>query len=111
MPTYEYECEDCEHRFDIRQGINDLPLEECPECGGTINRVIHASPVHFKGGGFYTTDSKPDTRVKGESGKLGRKVSDTDSSNIAEEQVVDSKGHAKATPTQPKPVGVRPGRL
>ncbi|MDR2181682.1 MAG: zinc ribbon domain-containing protein [Treponema sp.] len=57
MPTYEYECRDCGHNFELFQGMNEDPLSECPECGGGIRRIINGGAgVIFKGSGFYVTD-------------------------------------------------------
>lgn len=56
MPTYEYECDSCHHRFDMRQGFNDKPVGICPRCKGEAHRVFHAVPILFKGSGFYCTD-------------------------------------------------------
>jgi putative FmdB family regulatory protein len=56
MPTYEYECNACHHRFDERQGFNDEPVAVCPKCNSRSQRVFHAVPVVFKGSGFYCTD-------------------------------------------------------
>lgn len=56
MPTYEYECDLCRHRFDKRQGFNDEPASTCPLCQGKAHRVFHAVPILFKGSGFYCTD-------------------------------------------------------
>lgn len=58
MPTYQYLCRDCENRFDTVQSIHDDALTVCPECGGTIRRVLHPVGVTFKGSGFYRTDSR-----------------------------------------------------
>ena len=58
MPTYEYACRDCGHRFDIRQGIRDEALTICPSCGGAIRRVMQPVGIVFKGSGFYKTDSR-----------------------------------------------------
>jgi len=58
MPTYQYACQDCNHRFDIRQRISDDPLTECPQCHGFIHRVISPVGIIFKGSGFYITDNK-----------------------------------------------------
>ena len=58
MPTYEYACKQCGHRFDIRQGWSDEPLTVCPECTGLIRRVLHPAGVIFKGSGWYITDSR-----------------------------------------------------
>lgn len=56
MPTYEYQCKNCAHRFDLRQGFDADPVETCPLCQSECRRVIHAPPVIYKGSGFYTTD-------------------------------------------------------
>ncbi|HIE43419.1 MAG TPA: hypothetical protein EYP78_01305 [Candidatus Omnitrophica bacterium] len=40
MPTYEYECERCEYRFEVLQSITDEPLQKCPKCKGRIRRLI-----------------------------------------------------------------------
>jgi putative FmdB family regulatory protein len=64
MPTYQYLCRNCEHRFDIVQSIHDDPLTVCPECAGTIRRVLHPVGVTFKGSGFYRTDSRESGKKK-----------------------------------------------
>jgi len=51
MPTYDYVCGGCGHRFEHFQGINAAPLEQCPRCGGKLRRLIGA------GAGFLTRDS------------------------------------------------------
>lgn len=45
MPIYEYEHTEvrgpqCEERIEVMQGVNDEPLDACPECGMEIKRVI-----------------------------------------------------------------------
>lgn len=59
MPTYEYRCLDCRHQYEKREGFDAPALQECPTCSGTARRVIHATPIVFKGSGFYVTDSRP----------------------------------------------------
>ena len=52
MPTYVYRskggkgCEKCADRFEVKQSISDDPLEECPECGSPVERVI--TGVHVR---------------------------------------------------------------
>lgn len=58
MPLYEYECRQCGVRFERLQKMTDAPLTDCPECGGSIYRVIQPVGVIFKGSGFYVTDNK-----------------------------------------------------
>lgn len=58
MPTYQYLCESCGHRFDIFQHFADSPLTTCPNCSGPIHRVLFPAGIVFKGSGFYKTDSR-----------------------------------------------------
>src|SRR2546421_3542716 len=56
MPTYEYVCSSCDHRFETWQKMTDEPLTTCPECGSHIRRVFFPAGIVFKGHGFYKTD-------------------------------------------------------
>jgi putative FmdB family regulatory protein len=58
MPTYEYECEACGHRFEKYQSMVDKPVKKCEKCGkAKARRIISGGAgVLFKGSGFYQTD-------------------------------------------------------
>ncbi len=57
MPTYEYECQKCGHKFEEFQSMKDAPLTKCPACKGKVKRLIGAGAGFiFKGSGFYITD-------------------------------------------------------
>ena len=58
MPTYDYQCDACEHTFEKFQSITAKPIRTCPECGKRkVRRLIGAGAgVIFKGSGFYQTD-------------------------------------------------------
>jgi putative FmdB family regulatory protein len=65
MPTYEYVCTKCNHKFELIQSIRDHALTVCPQehCGqkkwgkGKVTRLIGAGAgLIFKGSGFYITD-------------------------------------------------------
>lgn len=58
MPTYEYECSQCYHRFERKQRFDEEPVAMCPRCQGKSRRVLHSVPVIFRGSGFYITDSR-----------------------------------------------------
>ena len=58
MPTYQYACTDCEHRFEAVQTFTEDSLSTCPECGGRLRKVYGSVGVVFKGSGFYRTDSR-----------------------------------------------------
>lgn len=40
MPTYDYICLSCGNRFEEHQGMNEDPLDKCPECRGAVKRLI-----------------------------------------------------------------------
>ena len=57
MPTYEYQCKKCTHKFEVFQQITQKPLKTCPVCRGPVQRLIGAGAGFiFKGSGFYATD-------------------------------------------------------
>ncbi len=59
MPTYEYQCHTCRHRFEKFQNMADSRLKECPQCGRTLERIISGgSGFILKGSGFYQNDYK-----------------------------------------------------
>ena len=60
MPTYEYECEACGHKFEMLQKFSDKPVKTCPECKKRkAKRLISSGAgIIFKGSGFYETDYK-----------------------------------------------------
>jgi len=61
LPTYEYQCQKCGHRFDVFQRIVDPPVRNCPKCKrkNCVEQIISGgSGLIFKGSGFYETDYK-----------------------------------------------------
>jgi putative FmdB family regulatory protein len=58
MPTYEYACGACGHRFEEFQSITAKPIRKCPDCGKrTVERLLSGGAGFlFKGSGFYITD-------------------------------------------------------
>jgi putative FmdB family regulatory protein len=66
MPTYEYLCKACDHRFEVFQLITAEALRKCPECKkNRLQRIIGAgAAVIFKGSGFYQTDYRSESYKK-----------------------------------------------
>lgn len=77
MPTYDYACSACGHRFEEFQSMSAEPLEKCPACNKRkLERLIGAGAgIIFKGSGFYQTDyrggSYASDAKKDESGGAG----------------------------------------
>lgn len=63
MPTYDYLCSACDHRFEEFQSITAAPLKKCPSCGKPkLKRLIGTGAgILFKGSGFYETDYRSDS--------------------------------------------------
>ena len=56
MPLYEYKCNKCGAAFEIIQKLAEPPVKKCPQCGGSVKKIISASAIQFKGSGFYIND-------------------------------------------------------
>ena len=98
MPLYEYLCRKCKHRFERIQRFSDAILKTCPECGGTVDQLLSAPAVHFKGSGFYVTDYSRKGSGKGSGEGGGEKASSESSAAVAE-----AKSEAKPKPeSKPK---------
>ncbi len=69
MPTYDYQCTSCGHRFEAFHRVSES-LSECPVCSGKVEKLIGSGiGLIFKGSGFYITDYKnsPDKQKKSDS--------------------------------------------
>jgi len=60
MPTYDYSCSGCGHRFERFEAITEEGLKPCPRCGKSKARRMlgTGAGIIFKGSGFYVTDYK-----------------------------------------------------
>jgi putative FmdB family regulatory protein len=56
MPLYEYECFLCQHTFEKIRRVANASDVKCPECGGSVRRLLGAPALQFKGSGWYVTD-------------------------------------------------------
>lgn len=112
MPTYDYECDACQHKFELFQNITAEPEKKCPECGKRkLRRLIGAGAGFvFKGSGFYLTDYRSESykkraeadkptetksESKSESKPAEKKVSETKSSGGGSSSKSDKKSKRK----------------
>ncbi len=108
MPLYEYECDDCSHRFERQQRFSDPPVTNCPECDGSVHKVFHPASVIFKGSGWYVTDNRPsDSNVRSEQNGStkpkeapAKNSKDSAESKAAGTAKTDSGGESKASSTK-----------
>jgi putative FmdB family regulatory protein len=82
VPLYEYQCNKCGHRFEKIQKFSDPEVKKCPECGGAVEKLLHAPAVQFKGAGWYVTDYAG----KNASQKKSESSSDESSASPAKEK-------------------------
>ena len=93
MPTYQYACTDCDHRFEAVQAFSDASLTVCPECGGKLRKVFSSVGIVFKGSGFYRTDSRAGA------GSTVAKSSDSGSDGSSSTSTsTEKKSETKSTP-------------
>jgi putative FmdB family regulatory protein len=113
MPTYDYECDACQHRFEEFQSFSEEPLKKCPKCKkNKLRRLIGTgAAVVFKGSGFYETDYRSDSykqAAKADQEKSAAPASDTSASKAdttgtsAPAKGGDSAGGTKSKEKSPK---------
>src|SRR5271169_3311994 len=88
MPTYDYECDACKHRFEEFQSMSDEVLKKCPECKkNKLRRLIGTgAAIIFKGSGFYQTDYRSESYKS--AAKADEKSAATDSNGTAASQPI-----------------------
>ena len=99
MPTYEYLCRTCTHRFETWQKMTDEPLTTCPECGGTIRRVLFPAGVVFKGSGFYKTDHNGSGSAASENGNANKSEKAESSKEAETKTASESNSNKSSTET------------
>jgi putative FmdB family regulatory protein len=109
MPTYEYRCTACGHRFDVFQRIEDDPLTTCERCGGELRKVFHPAGIVFKGSGFYATDSRRSSKTTTGSDagtssddRKSEKSGETKSGDSKKDTSSGSKGTKETAASEPK---------
>jgi len=102
VPTYQYACTACGHRFEAVQSFSDSSLTDCPECAGRLRKVFSSVGIVFKGSGFYRTDSRSGgPGAEGKDGKDGKDKVTADSS--ASSGPSDSTGSSGSKSTSDSP--------
>lgn len=59
MPIYEFTCQACGTNFEKRVSFTQSTAPACDSCeSDNVQRRMSAPAIHFKGSGWYVTDSK-----------------------------------------------------
>jgi putative FmdB family regulatory protein len=104
MPLYEYECKQCGRHTEKIQKFSDREITDCPHCGGTLERVVSAPAISFKGGGWYADgygNAKP-------SSSANDSKSDSAKSNAASSDSVSPKSESAAASSSAPAAGAAP---
>jgi putative FmdB family regulatory protein len=82
VPTYQYACKECDHRFEAVQSFSDASLTVCPVCSGPLRKLFGSVGVIFKGSGFYRNDARSDAKS---SSTVAASTTDTPASTSSSE--------------------------
>jgi len=86
MPTYDYVCDHCGHRFEQMQSFREEPLQTCPKCQTNALRRLFGTgaAILFKGSGFYETDYRSEAYKKAaQADREASKAADSKSDSTA----------------------------
>jgi putative FmdB family regulatory protein len=99
MPLYEYQCDQCAHRFEVIQKFSDAPIDVCPKCGGPVKKLLSSPAIQFKGTGWYITDyARSGKTDDGSAPATSETKTDTKTESKTETKSEPAKTESKGTP-------------
>ena len=101
MPMYEYKCGQCGQVFEVIQRFSDEPLTTHEGCGGSVERLLSAPALQFKGSGFYITDYAKGSGGSSASSNGGKKEGSSGDSASSSSNSSDSSGSSKPSTSTP----------
>ena len=97
MPRFDYQCLSCNEIFEVTRSFGDKSESTCPKCGSNETKKLITPPaIHFKGEGFYVTDSTK--KVEKKEGKA-KDAKEKESGKRNEERGKDKQSSTKVLPT------------
>lgn len=102
MPTYQYACKECDHRFEAVQSFSDPSLTVCPQCSGALRKVFSSVGVVFKGSGFYRTDSRDSSKSSTSAAPAKTESAKSDSSSTTSSSSTSSSSNTSSTTSTTK---------
>ena len=96
MPTYDYVCDACDHKFELFQTMTEPMKKKCPKCGKPKLRRLFGTgaAVVFKGSGFYQTDYRSESYKSGAE-KDKPKTEKTEKSDKSESKSTEKSSDSK----------------
>ena len=103
MPTYDYECKACGHRFEELQSFSEPTLKKCPACKkNKLERLFGGGgAIIFKGSGFYETDYRRTAEKKPEGEAAPKTDGETKTDAPAKTEATPAAAAPAATETAP----------
>lgn len=97
MPTYDYKCGGCGHKWEEFQSITATATKKCPSCKKLkAERVIGpGAGILFKGSGFYLTDYRSEGYKK--AAEADKKASEGGSTKSETSGKSESKGSSETS--------------
>ena len=98
MPIYEYECTSCCNVFEVFQRMTEDPVTICPDCSGSVKKLLSMSSFQLKGGGWYADGySSKSSNGSGSSAACSKSAkSSTDKSEKSTSSSSDSSAGSKS---------------
>lgn len=91
MPIYEFICQSCGNEFEQIRAFSDTTVPGCAKCGSEqVVRRVGRPAIHFKGSGWYVTDSKKNGN------SASKNVGDTSKGESATESATESPTESKS---------------
>ena len=100
MPTYDYLCSNCGHKFEHFQSITARPLRKCPKCSKMrLQRLIGSGAgIIFKGNGFYQTDYRSESYKQGQKAEKPKTPDKKDKKTEAKTETTKTEKKTKDAP-------------
>jgi putative FmdB family regulatory protein len=108
MPIYEFICLSCGNDFERLQSFSDTSTPSCPQCQSSqVQRRLSPPAIHFKGSGWYVTDSKNGVKNGKATQESGEKSSEAggEKNNASGEGKASDAKSAEAPASEAKPAG------
>lgn len=105
MPIYEFVCGECGHEFEKILSFTATATPACVNCGAqNVQRQMGRPAIHFKGSGWYITDSKKGSAKtgNGSASVTGSESSENGSGESAKTEKTESTVSDKGTSGESK---------
>jgi putative FmdB family regulatory protein len=101
MPTYDYVCHHCGHRFEVIHGVHADGPSHCPVCHKSgVRKAISAPSIVFKGSGWAKKDRSSTSRP---AASTSTSTEGSGSKGTTDAGSAGSDGSSAGTTTDPKP--------